>query len=671
MRHRSSALALSAILGACACGSSSGEPGVSVYFDLGGDLSAPDRFFDHPFPSDLRLTAEGAPDVTYLPNPKGIAPVEDLRALVFERRGFPVMPVAYFRFDGPLAPRSATGEVHSGAGAPILLLDLEARSLVPAVAATLLPEEWSPDHTLAVAPRPGFVLRAGRPHAVVVMRALGDAAGAPLGVAAPIARLAAGGRPAGAQGEAVRDLFAPLWVALDELGVPGFEVAAATVFTTGDAVADLAELAEAVAAAHEVSLEDLALDPDDGADHSRFCELLATVSFPQFQRGTPPFDTEGRFELGPDRLPVVQRMESAPVVLAIPRTPMPAAGYPLLLYFHGSGGTADQVVDRGRIAAPGGQPAPGEGPAHVVAAHHIASAGAALPLSPDRLPGASDYAYLNFQNLAAFRDTFRQGVIEQRLLLDALLDLAIPPEALGGCLGPELPQGQGFFRFDPARVVASGQSMGGMYTNLVGATDPRVGAAVPTGAGGFWNFMLLETRIFPGVVDTVAAVFGTSDPDLAFLHPALHLIGLAWEAAEPFAFMPRLARRPLPGHPVRPIYQPVGDSDAYFPPAVYDAAALAYGHQQAGEEVWPEMQEALALAGLDGVAGYPVISNMEGEDGAYTGVVVQYEPDGVVDGHYIFAQRDEVKFQYGCFLASFLAGGAVVHAPGSLDGPCH
>ena len=34
-------------------------------------------------------------------------------------------------------------------------------------------------------------------------------------------------------------------------------------------------------------------------------------------------------------------------------------------------------------------------------------------------------------------------------------------------------------KIDPKVVYAQGQSMGGMYTNLIGATEPRVGAVVP------------------------------------------------------------------------------------------------------------------------------------------------------------------------------------------------
>src|SRR5690606_28068140 len=105
--------------------------------------------------------------------------------------------------------------------------------------------------------------------------------------------------------------------------------------------------------------------------------------------------------------------------------------------------------------------------------------------------------------------------------------------------------------------------------------------------------------------------------------------------------------------------------DSYFPTQIYDAVAVAYGHEQAGEIVWPEMQEALALAGQDGLVGYPITNNLESSTGEpYTGVVVQYEADGDYDPHAIYSHRDDVKRQYSCFFDSFVrTGSATVVEP--------
>ena len=287
------------------------------------------------------------------------------------------------------------------------------------------------------------------------------------------------------------------------------------------------------------------------------------------------------------------------------------------------------------------------------------------------MPGAGDYDYLNLANPKAFRDTFRQGVIEQRLYLDALLALEIPADVLLACEGAALPEGATAFRFAAEPVLAMGQSMGGMYTNIVGAVEPRIGAVVPTGAGGYWShFILLSTQI-DNLPTLLQRVLRTSE-DLSHLHPALHLLQTAWEAAEPLVFMPRRGHDPLPGHPVRSDYEPVGRDDSYYPIGVYDAVVLAYGHPQAGDEVWPSMQERLALADLDGIVPYPVAQNLTSLTGErFTGVVVQYAGDGWSDPHEIFVYLEEVRYQYGCFFESFRATGvATVPAPAPLGTPC-
>jgi hypothetical protein len=105
---------------------------------------------------------------------------------------------------------------------------------------------------------------------------------------------------------------------------------------------------------------------------------------------------------------------------------------------------------------------------------------------------------------------------------------------------------------------------------------------------------------------------------------------------------------------------------------VYDAAALAYNHREGGDLVWPSMQIALGLDGLDGFIPYPVSQDLQSVDGApYTGVVIQYLGDGVYDPHALYTQLDAVKYQYGCFFASFLRDGfATVPAPAPLGTPC-
>lgn len=656
---------------------SPGEMGTEALMRLEADLASFEQFFDFPYPSDLRLSADGTPDLRGFPNESQFDIIESLRGIAQERPGWPTMPVAYFRFTSPLEARDPSTIIPADSSAPLLLIDIDPSSpergrLFPVVATTPEPDVYVPENLLAVAPRPGFVLHPNRSYAFVVRRSLNDAEGKPLAVAKAMAKLAASSTPEGALGALAQELYAPLWPALAQAGVEAGDIAAATVFKTGDVVHDLADLSNRVLADYQVKITDLAPFTEPGIDYEGYCRLNGKVVYPQFQRGVPPFDKEGIFEFGDDGLPKKQREEEAPIVLTLPTgEAMPEKGYPLTVYWHGSGGLSAQAVDRGPITTPEGENEHGKGPAHILSPFGIATAASALPLNPERLEGAEELAYLNFKNLAAFRDTFRQGVIEQRLFIEALRTLEIPASVGEACGLPKLPAGVAVYKFDPDELLGQGQSMGGMYTNMIGAVEPRVKAAVPTGAGGYWSYFVLETTLVPKARGMIGLVLGTRAP-LTFMHPALHLLETAWEPAEPVVYMPRLARRPLPGHPVRPIYEPVGEEDSYFPSVVFDAVALAYGHEQAGDIVWPAMQEALALDGLEGVIDYPVSDNLKSETGEpYTGVVVQYRTDGIADGHAIYSQLEDVKYQYGCFFSSFLkTGKATVPAPGKLGTGC-
>jgi hypothetical protein len=612
-------------------------------------LTEGDGFFDRPWPSDARLTPDGAPDLAGFPDP-GVPILGGLKTIAMQRKGFPVVPVGYFRFTSPPAPRDPDAVVQ---GRAIVLVDVDPASpergrTFPVVAHTPNADPYVPESLLAVAARPGIVLAPNRKHAFVVTTDVGMADGRtpvpPPALVSPTATDAA--------------LLAPMWETLDAIGLPRNDVVAATVFTTGDVVADNAALGDRVLTRFAPDLRDFTQAP--GAPDG-LCHVRATLELPQFQRGTPLFETDGLFDLDADGVPRVQRTERVPVSIAVPRGTMPAGGWPLVLYFHGSGGVSREFIDGGDPPEPDST-----WPGPVLASRGFAVAGAALPVSPERVPGAGDTAYLNIDNVAATRDTFRQGILESRMLLSALLRATIPASALAGCATADA-------RFDAAHVHAQGQSMGGMYANLVSATEPRIRLAVPTGAGGFWVYFILRTHKIPGAAGLVSLVLKTPET-LTFLHPAMHVFETALEPVDPMVSMPRLAHRALDGHPARPVYEPVGKDDSYFPTEVYDAMALAYGHPRAGDDVWPTMGDAQALVGLAAPVAYPVSLDVTAASGARartTGVVVQFLGDGVHDPHGIYRRLDAVIQQYGCFHTTFRdTGVAVVPAPAPRGTPC-
>jgi hypothetical protein len=663
MRTALAALAFASLVG---CTDDS-APADTVAFDLDGPLAG-ETYWEMPFPSDLRLTAEGRPDLAGFPNRRSLPVLNDLLSVAAERSGFPVMPIAWFKFTATPPDRALDQVIPADAAADALLLDIdpesnELGSLHAMVAQTLPDDDFTGTGLVALSPRPGTVLRAHTRYAFVLKKTFAPGTEVP----PAFAKLATGGTPSGTRGAAAAELYAPLWDALADAGITTDELLVATVFTTGDEVAVLRERSEAVRAAANATITNLRVDPIDGAAHDGFCELVADVTYPQYQVGSAPFGTEGRFRLDAAGAPIPQSMMTVPLSITIPKGTMPSGGWPLWQFFHGSGGASWDIVDDGPSHTTEDIPDVGKGPGYVVAKRGIAAAASALPVNPERLAGASSYAYLNINNLSAFPYTFQQGVFEQRLLLDALLELQISPAVVAACSGLALPSGATAHHFDATKLMAGGHSMGGMYTNMIGAVEPRFGALTPFGAGGFWNMMILDTSIVAGGRSLLAGVFGVEGDTLSFVHPTLALIGLGWEIAEPGPSMARLARRPLPGFPARHVYEPIGLDDKFFPNPVFDAAALAYGNRQAGEQVWPGTQAALSTDHLDGMMTYPIKANR----GSTTNVVVQYHDDNLIDAHYIHRQLPAVQFQYGCFLATYLRDGVpTVFAPAPVDSPC-
>ncbi len=243
------ALALCPVAQACSSSSSpsGATAGTTVMFDASADFTSTDHFFDFPWPSDLRLSSTGTPDMTGIANPTLSQVFEGLRQIAEQRSGYPMVPVAWFRFTTDLATRLSTDVVAASPTSPILLVDVDPKSptpgkLLPTIAQTLVQDSYVPDGVLAVGPRPGIVLEPSHQYAYVVLRSALDQYGAPLGVAPALAQALSG-----SGSDPVSQLYSVLPPALQTAGVPVAQVAAATVFTTGDVVMDLYNLSASAA----------------------------------------------------------------------------------------------------------------------------------------------------------------------------------------------------------------------------------------------------------------------------------------------------------------------------------------------------------------------------------------------------------------------------------------
>src|SRR5580692_3865601 len=215
-------------LAAEGCGSSSSpvtkpppQPlptGATVLFDATADFTSTAHFFDFPWPSDLRLSKTGTPDVRGIANPLPSQVLEGLRTIAEQRKGYPMVPVAWFRFTADLATRVVTDLIPAKASSPILLVDVEKSSptfgkLIPTVAETIVQSDYVPSSVLGVSMWPGYTLEPSHPYAFVVMLSANDSKGKTLGVAPLLAKALAGGT------DPVAKLYAVVPPALAKAGV--------------------------------------------------------------------------------------------------------------------------------------------------------------------------------------------------------------------------------------------------------------------------------------------------------------------------------------------------------------------------------------------------------------------------------------------------------------------
>jgi hypothetical protein len=204
-------LASSSLAVAPACSSDdsgAAAPAATSAFDPEAQLAAENAFFDFPYPSDLRLTPQGTPDLAAFPDP-GVPILVGLKKVAQERKGFPVVPAAYFKFTAKLAQRDPEQLVEGGAKAPLLLVDVDPTSpergkTYPVVAQTPNADPYVPENLLAIAGRPGVVLPPNRKLAFVVLRNVGLEAGGDASAPAMLAALARGETPSGAKGAQLR-----------------------------------------------------------------------------------------------------------------------------------------------------------------------------------------------------------------------------------------------------------------------------------------------------------------------------------------------------------------------------------------------------------------------------------------------------------------------------------
>jgi hypothetical protein len=634
-----------------------GEP-VRALFAVPGAEGSPlgADFFSLPFPNDARLSA-GAPDLSGFPLPGsdvlGFDPVaRTVDALERSARGWGAYPTVIFRFSGPilfssLAPSSGPSRmrwIDVTPGAVELGADAGWRAVYDASRTKYICPCW-----LALRRHIGSPLLPGHTYAVWLTTEAHAENGTAIERPPELASLLAPAAPTDPVLAAVYDRYGPLRSYLAGANLDPATILNATVFTVGDVLAPMRDLAAEVASgsaptAHSwVRCGAGVTSPCPQAEGDRACggsnpdydEYHALVGLPIFQAGTPPYT-----ESGGGIAPSVVRTEDVCLALSVPRATMPANGWPLVIFAHGTGGSFRSHL-RPEVAG--------------ALAHVTTSAGdvrlAVLGIDqvehgPRR--GSSDASpndlFFNFSNLDAARGNPLQGAADQLSLARFASALTLDAATSGGDA----------IRIDPGAIVFFGHSQGSTHGSLALPFADQVRAAVLSGNGASIGDSLVSKTSPVNIAASLPMLLGGDsewdDPSALraeSFHPVLSLVSQWIDPADPLHFARLAARSPEASRTPKHLLQTYGLGDTYSPTVTLRQYALAAGLDQAPPDPSAAPADDLGIPPRTTA----VQGNLTVGTGSFTLVVRQYGPPAGADGHFVAFDQPNANQDVVGFLA--------------------
>lgn len=624
---------------------------------------AQETFFDHPFPSDLRLE-DGRVRFAGWPNPRQVPLLDEYIGFIDKRLdGFSPVAAGFLRFDGPIDPKTLPApEETRSATASVQLIDIgdgPTRFERQPIYLTWRrdPGVYWVENTLAFGPIPGYPLLHHHAYALVVTDAVRAADGHET-AASPTLREALGlAKPTSDPAEKAQAALAPAVAAVKDAGIDLEHVVHFTAFTTDDPTE------EYLAAADDLPNQIEAPAPHPGAweVHSNgayFDEYWGSYGpTPNFQVGQAPypkFGDGGGFELSADGVPQMQDEFHLRFSLSVPKRgecPPPPDGYPIVMFAHGTGGDYRSYVN--------------DGSARSLASECIASMGVdqifhgTRPGTPEDGPNKEtqiEILFFNFNNIEAARTNIRQSGLDevQRARLFTETHMTVP--AALSLTGDEI-------AFDASKLMFFGHSQGSLNGPLFLAASDAPRGAVLSGASSVLQITLLEkTQPEPSVATLVKTVFLQllldEQEEVGLLYPPIALAQSIVDPVDPGNYARYIVREPhlkegatTPNSP-KSIYMtegvgPDGTGDSFAPPRGCEALGITLGlplmnpvvHDPTDALEGDLVPTTIPDLGLSG--------NLAG--GAASGMLAQWQPT-TGDGHFVVFDIPEATRQAARFL---------------------
>jgi hypothetical protein len=494
-------------------------------------------------------------------------------------------------------------------------------------------------------------------------------------------------KPADLSLEAAWNAHSPLRAWLK--GQPALKPVSAAVFTTADTRKTAQELVAAVAAATKPAFpsggkpvlctaatkspcadpnwtshplaKSGARDPRDcpaNADSLPFYEIHARLTLPVFQDGKRPYLTyspvdaktrEGALHKVGGK-PALVDYEDVCIALTIPKgIAKPAAGWPVLLFAHGTGGSFRSGAEA--MAKPVSAISTAQGLASYAtlamdqpmhgARRGVDSAGKQLALDPGPL-------FYNFSNPSATLGNFWQGAADNYALHRWIK--AYQGEELSGAMGK--------VTFDAAHVVFMGHSQGSTTGPMALPYMEGLQAAVLSGCGASLPHGLMGKKL---PYDAAIGIqLGIQDLAVDAGHPALNLLQNYFEPADPLIYAPLINFKPA----LKPLHllHTYGMGDSYTPAStsrIFAAAAHTTLGLPALVPNWLDKMEDLGVPSaalpLTAAAGKVLSVTLEAKNDPANSL-----SGAAYDGHFVAFQDKTLSAAVLQFLGSLAKGTATV-----------
>lgn len=676
-----------------------------------------EEFFSFPFPSELRTDDTGHPNIANYPLPDDsilsavssvpiLKKVSDLIPMIIrlaqtERRGFSPIGATYFKTSVAIDSKTEFPEPAATASKDscFQLINVEPESRhygerVPLYVSYQRIENraWA-SKTLVMRPVPGVGAVPGERYVSIVGNCL-STNGKKFNQSNKLRYILEKAAP--------KEINAKMSFYVDqlkkleadgELGMKLDDIRAMTGYETLNAADEMDQMAKDLVGKGHIVTDDNGVavgewqtTTQSGYDVSKYNVNIFHGQFEtvNYIDGTYPYASVGEGIITFDKngkLVSEGKKEIVNYTIVVPNTQMPAKGWPIAVYGHGTGGDADThcrygndegiVLINGGYAYYGGKPGANAVP--------MAMIGFDACLQGKRGNGkqitTSDFVLMLLENPIVIRESWRQTVIDMLVLYDILDrgELILPP------INPE--KSKKNVIFDASYGMYMGHSQGSQEGGmLLGLTDKIKNAFLSAGGGGVMlSFVDLHPDLSKvavvstmlngkSVADIVGYILGMKDGDVSYdSFLTNHIIQPLTDPLDPLNFTRRFVMEPPEGWQPKNIAQTIALGDQDTPQSAQFAMISSIGLPPIGKVF--TVTDPMSIVGFTKSTGSSVKNNITTLDGKKaTGASMQFKYTGNDNPHFVIYRMDSARNAYINFFKSVLEGTPKVSISGSQEG---